>query len=588
MISITNLGAYPFSGWTRTTIDSLPSRTSGRCGTYQYVVGRKVGSSTWTCDVKIPSLGPKQSVSLDLDDSVLVDRPSTAPVGLETFGGAPSINGQYLSLEKFFEDGAGQVVQAHARLGALLHVRMWFLWRAEEPGIMHCEAVFTASNGAVPDLFQTITDLKFKWGDAAIHVPGRGWTDTLVQHTSFASGMCRAVPFTLIWPRLLTTETFIAALGAVTGSMSSRGVSKLWPGGNPRVAAGFSPDAWMAANYTPTLAALHSWDAPSIGPNKRSADAGAQEDQIFVRGEQNGEVVAYYASLSLMKRPCHFLEEDGSQADPSNHPNCVFWAGKPHWHLGVSPDQLGKPRQPNDAECFGWGGPDREHWLANSLAAAARLTGSYALQWELSQQARLFLFSETVPSMKPGWSTNGADAARSIGYAGILVTHLWHCLEDRSLAQRVVDRWHARVREVYIPQCGNATDDIWDKRLDDPRLGSGLWWMPWQQALGAYGLHLACTEVGPIEGIELALRGARAVLERGWKFDQNTSEWVTGSQGYPVSGQVNWTNEFRYFGMPLAPATVLRSDPQDARARAIWDQLVAGPGSRTWLPPEIA
>lgn len=585
-VHLSNLGDKPFSGWFRTTVDKCPSKTSGKTGNFRYLIGRKFGSSTWTCDVFVPELRPKESANIDLEAAEFVARPTMAPPDLTLFQGAPSLNGWFLSLESTTEDGAGFVVEARATVAPLLQARFWFLWRPEEPGIMHGECVLTASNGASPDVFQTVSDLKFQWGDASMHLPGRGWTDTLLAHTSFASGMCRAIPFTLIWMRLVTAETFQAAQGAVLGSMAGQGVSRLLPGGNPRTAFGFNSDTWIMENYPSCRDALHSWAAPSIGPAKRSADAGAQEDQLFVRGEPNGAVVAYFAALSGMKRPCHYLEADGSQADPVNHPDCVFWAGKPHWHRGVSPDQLGKPRQPTDDECFGWGGPDREHWLINTLAAAARLTGSYALQWELEQQARLFLFSETVPSMKPGWSTNGTDAARSVGYAGILVTHLWHCLENRALAERVVARWHKRVVEVYSVQLGNRTDDIWDRRRDDPRLGAGDWWMPWQQALGAYGLHLACTEVGPIEGLELAVRGARAVLERGWKFDRDRGEWVTGSQGYPLAGEVVWNNEFRYFGMPLAAATVLRAG-EDPRARAIWDQLVAGPGSRTWLPPEV-
>jgi hypothetical protein len=78
----------------------------------------------------------------------------------------------------------------------------------------------------------------------------------------------------------------------------------------------------------------------------------------------------YYAALGQLRRPCHHLEDQ---------------AGR---------DQLGKPRQPTLSETHGWLGPDREHWLQNTVAIALRITGGPALEWEMAAQARLFWWHE--------------------------------------------------------------------------------------------------------------------------------------------------------------------------------------------------
>ena len=591
MIRLTNYSETPFSGWVRTTIDRLPLHRSGRIGDALYVVGRRIGKSTWTCDVKA-RIEPSQILELNLDQSTITEFALGAPPldATSFFGGTPKINGQPLLFEKVSVDGSAFVIQMHLRVGPMLHVRMWFLWRPDEPWCAHGECVVTASNGAVPDLFQAAQTLDFSWGDAMIHVQGLGWTTSILRDTVFANGQARAFPLSVIWPRHMNNESWLQVVPMVRDLVCGAGIEKLLPGGNPRLPVGFSGKVWTQANYGRALAALHTWDAGPIGPSKRSSDTGAQEDQVFVRGEcfapdgLGAEKVAYYTALSMLKRPCHHLEANGSQADPTMHPGCVFWGCVPHYNLVVSPDQLGKPRMVTTEEAYGWSGPDREHWLCNTVVAAAKLTGSYALQWELEQQARIFLFSETVPSMKPGWSTNGADAARSVGWAGILVVHLWECLEDRVLAQRVVDRWNARLREVYLPQ---ITNDIWDIRTNDPRLGQGDWWMPWQQAVGAYGLHLASSEFGSPEGMALAQKAARKVLQDAFRFENGGL--LTSAQR-PVllaTAPAYFDPSFNYFGMPLAVATILRSNPVDPVARPIWDWLVANAGwAVSWLPPE--
>ena len=174
---------------------------------------------------------------------------------------------------------------------------------------------------------------------------------------------------------------------------------------------------------------------------------------------------------------------------------------------------MGKPNDLSTIEVpGGWLGPDREHWFYNTVAAGARYTGSPACQKLLEHQAHIVLQSETLT---PGWSTSGSDAARSVGWLGILVVHLHENLADRNLAARVTARWRAKVLQIYIPELSDKEGDWWDPRLD-PRLHlpHEVWGvLTWQQSIGAYGLNLACRVVGPPQGRQLALTAAKTVLE---------------------------------------------------------------------------
>jgi hypothetical protein len=483
----------------------------------------------------------------------------------------------------------------------MLHVDAWLRWYPDQPGLVVGEAVVTASNGSIPDWRVTVpaAGMQLGWGDALVHVAGAGTGAPIVPGTTrFADGQARAVPFVLFWPRhLATTNDWLQVMAAAERSTCATGIERLWPQGNPSYPASFDAAAWTASLYAEALRRLHTWEAGVIGPNPNSGDTGTQWDQVYVGGEYampggtGAEQIAYLSALKLTARPCHHLEADGRQADPVDHPQCVFWSGRPHWHPVVSPDQLGKTQGITIADTNGWMGPDREHWLYNTVAAAARLTGSPALQWELEQQARLFLFGETVT---PGVSTSGADAARSIGWAGILVVHLWRNLEDRGLAKRVADRWVERVTDIYVPALGNRPFDVWDVRQSDPRLGPGLWWMAWQQSIGSYGLDLACEVLGVPAGRQLALQGARACLTYNWIL-QGTRYHGVGNVVFPPPPARHYARHVwpqpwfeTTWDLP-ALAVVLRHEPDNEKARAVWKQALGdlGEGRRAWVPPGI-
>lgn len=612
-VRVANNSGVPFHGWKRTTIDIMPPALAGLIGTSRYVVGPQIGTELRALDVWV-QLAPGEHKALDL--ATATSAPWTlAPLPgspLVFFGGPMTVAGVPLTFRALRADGAAYLAHMHCRVGRMLHVDCWVRWYPDAPSLAYGEAIITASNPTVPDMDATAQGLTLAFGDALVIVPGRPVGAPLIANgTRFCDGQARALPFGLVWTRHLRDATDWATAGAATSlGIGAVGISKLLHDGNPQYPPGHSASAWARPIWQQSIARLHDWGPMVIGVNSSSGDTGAQWDQTFVGGEPilpdgvGAEWIYYLAALKWSNRPCHFLELDGKQVDVANHlnPRFINWAGRPHWHHGVSPDRLGKPQDvPSGvASEGGWLGADREHWLMNSLHSAARYTGSPACQWLLAMQAQQVLASETL---QPGWSTSGPDAARSVGWLGILCTHIWRDLEDRALATRVRDRWRAKVQQIYVPTIGARTGNIWDPRLD-VRLGlpEGVWgWMPWQQSIGAYGLDLGCRVMGPTIGCDIALRAALACVELNWtKLPGESRYRGVGNQPFVVDAEGRFVAPPQHttpaqFGIDWFETTwdvpaidvVLRHDPNHVRARELRTQLHAeiGPGRRSWFPP---
>jgi len=606
VVRVANYHGAAFTGWIRATVDELPPAPAGLVGDVRYVVGRRVGESTWVVDLQA-TLKPNQQRSIDLRKPTpapfeMPPAPKTAGEPITFFGGWPALNGVPLQLVAAGEDGSGVSLHLRARLGSLWHADAWFLWRPDEPGVMHAEIAVCASNPDVPDVVATTDGIRLAWGDGLVFVHGADWGSFVVPPTSFATGQARGVPVTIVWPRNVG-ENWSPAIAAKERCVCAVGDVQLWPDGNPVLPAGFDGKAWTVARWRESLRRLHTWEPALIGPNVASGDTGAQEDQVFVRAEclspdgVGAEQIAYLGALKILARPCHHLQVDGAIVDPTAaQPRLVYWDGQPHWHAGVSPNRLGKPRGPSLEERHAWAGPDVEHWLMNTTAAAARLTGSRALQWELEHQAHVWFGQQTIA---PGLSTTAPFAARAVGWEAINAVHLWRTLENRELAERVRVRWLQRadlITSTRVPppvdpnargESFDATRDQWDVRYNDARLGAGAWWLPWQQAVGAYGLDLAGRVFGHEGARAMADRGAKAVLRDAWA--RSGDRWVCRPQQAVAGPWQQGDESFAYFGMAMAVAVVLRNDPDDERARGIWAQLTttSGEGSR-WLAPGVA
>ena len=602
-VTVGNWSPYKFAGWTRCTVDVAPPATSGTFedGT-KYITGKTIGAVR-NCDIWVrldPGVVRKYDLAQATPGPVALSEIPVSQLGWPSIAGVPMLPASdWLAI-----DGACLAVHLHARVGPMLHVDLWvraYGGQGWYPG----EVVVTASNGAVPDVVATVpAGFTLTCGDAITAVPGQPWGSPLLpEGETLADGQARSFPFVVGWPKLMPdSEAMTSSQAQAELRVLSYGLNQATTWGTTMPGRGFDSRAWANSHFGGAVTRLHGWDGGPIGVTPASGRTGAQEDQGALQGAEaqqvagpSAAVVRYLAALGQSRRPMHHLEADGTNLDLSKHPRLIMWSSRAHWHTGVSPDQLGKSRQPTEAESRGWYGPDREHWLINTLAAGHRATGSPALQWQLRHHAINFLAGETVT---PGWSTSGTDAARSVGWAGIVVSHLWDNLEDRQLAERVAERWRQRVRQVYIPYWGNRPGGIWDFRQDG-RLtmdltGYTLAWMPYQQAIGSYGGWLACSKVGPDEGLALFTQGALTVVRHAYR---NGIEWeilgYRNGEMLPDSEYVerkgaHRTGWFRHAWFPPA-LWVAAFKAGDAQARTIWDQLVseasAGTAMLAWFPP---
>lgn len=639
-IDVGNYHQFPFRGWVRTTVDKLLPGAAFRVPVESASQDRE--ALVVSAGQVTPSLA-EVDVFLDLPGSfvgsIVLDRmqESTAerfvrraiPGNVLEVLGVPMAFGvpmQFVSVEP---SGAGYAVTLRARVGRMLVVEFDTVYYPGQPWLVG-ELSITASNPAVSDLTAEIPDGPLPLSFAGVPAIVVGGPDFKLLGRTLANGQSLVFPVAVAYPNAMRGDDWASATVACHNFVRVRGATS-WPQGRPRMHTGFDFRRWPAVRAGLAIDALQTWaPVPGIGPNPRSGDTGAQGDQLFVGGECVGrdglgaEWVRYLTACMQGRRPCNHREADGRLLDIDAHPQLRLWDGQVHWHEGVSPDRLGKPRPVNETETHGWLGPDVEHAYMDNLAVAFRLTGRRGVGRLLESLARVYLFQWTSA---PGLSTSQAYAARAIGIEGLNAYLFWLCLRDRDLATRVRQRWLDRWGAIV----SRATaDDIWDVRIDDPRLGAGAWWMPWQQALGAYGLDLAGELFQVPEARAAALRAARRVVADGWKRNE-AGAWETAPVR-PVEGTVVWREgtdmataermtaddlvmarryvhkdcgvpmpsaltdataplfdgSFNLFGMPLAPAVVLRHDPTHPTATSIYEQLLTeSGGGSTWFPPEI-
>jgi len=597
-VTVVNHGTTTFSGWKRTTIDVFPEHNAGTVSGVDYVVGRKVGRDVRVVDLRV-TLSPGQEKVIDLSDASPSGFRLAPPRGVDWTGGPMLLNGDPMEWISLRADGAAWLVHMRARTGATMCADVWLRHYPGEPYV-HGEAMITSSNPNVPGVFEVAEDMRLTIGDGVVIGMGRQFWQPLVDATRFADGQARVVPFTVLFLRHLDVESWSSAQVVMAMGLGAVGISNLLMDGNPTYPEGYDGRSWARSHFPSASERLHDW-GPTFAIAADSGQSGAQEEQLFARGEPmlpgsaGAEWVVYMSACKWANRPSHYLEADGSQIDPAAHPNLVLWGGRPH---SSGSDQLGKNRAIAGWDTSGgWMGPDRQHWLANTLTAGARYTGSPALQYLLRNQALLFLMGETVD---PAKATSSPGAARAVGYAGIIAVHLWDNLEDRDMALHVRQRWRDRVEKVYIPAFTDKPGDIWDPR-SDPRITGGLTGYQYgqqnyQQSLGAYGLDLGCSRLGPVEGSHLALRAAKAVLAHAWR-KQTDGRWIHWDHTGWRNGEIVPASELveglgghrtgwyeRTWAIP-GIAVILLHEPYHAVALEIWEQVTEGGGG--WIPPGV-
>ena len=594
-IVLANRSAHFFDGWHRVISSERSPHLAGKCddGT-RWVWAANTGNGLDVLDVRV-ALAPFQQIKIDLtsgqDAPFKID--PLPPHLLDWFGGPPCIEGIPMAWMSSAQEGACYKAHFRMRTSTLLLVELWVRWYPDTPSVASGEVLIAASNPSVQDLSITLTDdLNLTWGTGQVHIIGAPDGVLMPRGASLGDGQARSLPFVVGWSNRVSESRDWSRIAAMSQlGIVGHGVEQLYPQGNPLPIAGNQRLRTDKA-ISDAVQLMHSYDAGPLGVAKASTVTGSQEDQLFPGADAalrhayvGHELARYLTALRQSLRPCHHLETDGEHLRLQQHPQLVFWDGRPHWHVGVSPDRLGKPRSPWPDELHGWWGPDVEHALCQTLTLAARTTDSDALQWQLHHWARIYELQWTT---RPGYSTTQTYAARAVGYECLLACNLWGALRDRDLAARVRSHWMQRFTTVLHPILSAKWANIWDIRQDDPRLGAGPWWMPWQQALGAYGMWLAATTFGVAEAASLAVDAATKVVDDAWLL--RGDRWVSMPQ-MPALGQASATADesFNHFGMCLAPAVLDMHDASDTsshmKAEAILTQLLKDGNAKVWMPP---
>lgn len=597
-IALANHGAHPFVGWVRRNIDWMPPHKAGQVEGARYVLGNSTGKDTRAIHVHV-ELQPGERRSLDMTESRPWDWAPEPPNGMSWFGGPIKLNGLTLPVLDIKTDGPAYVAHMRLRHGEMVSE----VWLTQYPGQPWAEGrILTVHSTPRTDkLLTQAPAIKLEFGNGIVYVEGREIWQPLADAKPVADGQGNALPFSVFWPSHSTAKQGASWKMQAGGLIGCAALHRLLPDGNPQYAPGFDPMAWSRQHWRGAVDRLHDYGYPVVGIAPTSSQTGSQEDQLFVRGESllpggaGAEHVAYLSACKYAQRPCHHYEDSGAPLDLAAHPGMFFWSSRPH---RLSPDRLGKKRDLAAWDAPGnWFGPDREHWLLGTLAAAARIYGCPMLQRLLEHQATSFLAGETIDR---SLSTSHCDAARSVGYAGMVAVHLYEGLANRELADKVADRWVDRVEKVYVPELSGLPGGIWDSRADESITadldGYQRGTMFWQQSLGAYGLDLACTIIGGKGGRDLALAAAKAVIAHAWRKQPNgrwifwdnvgyTDGTVLPAAEYVEGKGAHRTGWFDHSWAVPGIATILRHEPYHAEALQIWDQVANGGGS--WVPPGV-
>ena len=270
------------------------------------------------------------------------------------------------------------------------------------------------------------------------------------------------------------------------------------------------------------------WEDWPLGMSKFPGMTGLQPDfgaarlvHIFASGMPDGIEEGRLNASEEAARPVHHREADGTMVRVRNHPNWVAWDGRTHWHSGVSPDRLGKPSPEPSMQTQGWKGRDTQHWSSLTLASAYLLTASPSLRYELDNEAELYMAVHTLPSMKPGHSTNIETAPRAVGRTSLSMAWNYMLTGNDDLRSWMGERLR---QSIYPNTLGLGVNGPVQPLLltgPDPRQLMRDNWKPWEEAQAAMGLEAVYRTMEFTEAHSLAYMIAKTTMEYGWKTDPN-------------------------------------------------------------------
>lgn len=248
---------------------------------------------------------------------------------------------------------------------------------------------------------------------------------------------------------------------------------------------------------------------------------------VYTDRRQRSLVLQSFYDRQLARQECYrpnkFYEHNGEIVRIEERPHFVPWDERPHWHKGVSPDQLGRDSGqeysaiPNDdptnqysieldtaPEQFfpeaetrkpTWEGHDREHYMCKMLCDSVIRFDDPIAKHEVEMKAKLWIAGHTLPSQKPGWSTNGRGTGRGQGRTMAAAARMATALgSDTPAARALLQRAWARLRQCLVPywtsrgKTGSCKPErvIWkDHRVFN---GEKPGWIVWEDSIFSRGL----------------------------------------------------------------------------------------------------
>lgn len=256
----------------------------------------------------------------------------------------------------------------------------------------------------------------------------------------------------------------------------------------------YTPATWL--NYAGQSNQM--WRARPLANNKspnsggEQADYGAASGHEIVKMGVTGYLRDSWLSTLDYMRAQHFRESDGSRVYAANHPQCRFWARRPH---DQSQDKLGKTGQiivdHRFERAHGLGQPDDAHLHLNRACAFLRVTGC-----PVHRELLLDELEATYGSLD-----RYDHGARAMGNVMIFLGQAYRAGLPFSERQKIIIEMHRRldyINSIFVPSHEvQVIERIVDTlHLQDANGNAVPCWVVWMQARTVLGIAACAYAVG--------------------------------------------------------------------------------------------
>jgi len=337
------------------------------------------------------------------------------------------------------------------------------------------------------------------------------------------------------------------------------------------------------------------WDDYPLGLTKTPNQTGGQKDFALIIGWDvlwtgMAELLESYRFLATeeSKRPGHYKESNGLPVTHMAHPDWVTVDSITHYDTNVSRDRLGKTDSYAPYMTNGWKGKDWQHFSSNLLYMTALLTGSYELRDEQEWEVELYLAGHTLPSDKPGWSTNGRGEARGFGRTHLSMCNHWTILDRPDL----IERMHMRFMEVVKPTWEGAKRSPvknWHHVNDIRVIPNTEAWVPWNECLGFPGMVALYNLTKDDDVKQHLIDWGTSLIKYAWRIKRDDKDNIIQldigggikwyDSGRPITSSQYWDKRYFRIGVNMngwshqVPKFIMDSDWYDTDIRTLAEEI---------------